>query len=205
MDYIDSTVYAPSYASQPEIVRYTENQARFLPIMFTRSDGHKYAMIFSNNDSNVICLLGNAQSEYSVEFEKENLKTFDVNDCVTKCQNVLGLKINEIAKLAGVSRATLDLHRKGSNIKDMSSYNALYTFVSEIEALYGCKLKNSVRNVLVDKKTLVQHFIKNANKLDSTLQLISQVAEKVNDMKISSTNFESSKLSSRLGRIGKIA
>lgn len=60
-----------------------------------------------------------------------------MDDCVIKCQNVLGLKINEIAKLVGVSRATLDLHRKGANVKDMKSYEKLYEFVSEVERCYG--------------------------------------------------------------------
>ncbi|MCR9835709.1 hypothetical protein ACP6H1_25740 [Vibrio harveyi] len=205
MDYLGCIAEAPSYTAPPEIVSYTESQARFLPVRITRGDNDQYALLFSNENSNVVYLLNHTQSDAFKEAEASSLGTIDVNDCVIKCQEVLGLKINEIAKLSGVSRASLDLHRKGANVKDMNAYHKLYTFVSKVENLYGKGLKNSIRNVLVERKTLVQHFMKNIDNLELTLPLIADVSNKVQGITIADANLDCAKLGARLGRIGKMA
>lgn len=127
-----------------------------------------------------------------------------MNDCVIKCQSVLGLKINEIAKLVGVSRATLDLHRKGANVKDMKSYEKLYEFVLEVERCYGNQVKNGLRNVLVNKKTLVQHFIDNIDCLITTMPQVEEVNQKLGHMKIINSMPNEQNLHLRLRGIGKI-
>ena len=207
MDYVDNVASVLGCVTPSEVSCYTEEyQTRNFPAVMKSNDG-EYVLLFSYESSNVNFFSNSFKNEESdlEGVDGYSLNTFDVNDCVIKCQDVLGLKINEIAKLAGVSRASLDLHRKGSNVKDMSAYHQLYTFVSIVEDQYGASMKNSIRNVLVDRKTLIQHFMRHADDLESTLPFISDVSKKVQEMKILDTNFEKSKLGVRLSRIGKMA
>lgn len=205
MDYLDSIIDAPSYSAPSEIVRYTESQSRFLPVRITRGDDDQYALLLTTQNSNVIYLLNHTQADKIEQVDSAHIGTIDVNDCVDKCQKVLGLKINEIAKLSGVSRASLDLHRKGANVKDMTAYHRLYTFVSKVELLYDISLKHHVRNVLIERKTLVQHLLKSSENLDATLPLIATLADKVQGIAVTGTEFEQSKLMMRTHHIGKMA
>lgn len=205
MDYLDSIANAPSYSAPSEIVRYTRSQSRFLPVRITRGNNDQYVLLLTNTNSNTIYLNNHNQIGEVNQVNNISVGTIDVTDCVDKCQEVLGLKINEIAKLSGVSRASLDLHRKGANVKDMTTYNKLYTFASKVEQLYGSVLKQYVRNVLVERKTLIQHFLKSSDDLDATLPLVAIVADKVKSITVSETKFESSKLMLRTQHVGKMA
>lgn len=201
MNYIDTTIDTPSYTH--ETVQYTQRHASIFPIRITRNNNDEYALLMNNEESNVIYLFNGTQHEKVKNVDQTSVDTFNVNDCVVKCQNVIGLKINEIAKLTGVSRATLDLHRKGANVKDMDTYHKLYSFVTKIEQQYGNSIKHSIRNVLVGRQTLLQHFVKNRDDLECTLPLISEVSEKLLAMNVVDTDMDASKSNRRLSRIGK--
>ncbi|MEI8614311.1 hypothetical protein [Shewanella scandinavica] len=205
MDYINITAPAPSYLFPPEIVQYTETQARFLPIRITINN-EKYAWFFGVKGSNTLYLSSNGDNSVyrNSEFEHNHSDTINVNDCVVKCQDILGLKINEIAKLCGVSRATLDLHRKGANVKDMAPYHSLFSFVSKIEKLYGNSIKGGMRNVLVERKTLAQHFMNNLDNLNNTFSFVEEVSEKIQKMNIVDLDIDKTKLNLRLSGIGKM-
>jgi len=204
MDYVDNIIDAPSYTSPPAIVQYAESQARFLPIRIT-SQNNQYTLLVSEKDSNVLYLIGSNQNNVEESLAPIALDAVSVNDCVIKCQEVIGLKINEIAKLSGVSRATLDLHRKGANVKDMTLYHKLYSFVSKIEERYGNSIKGGIRNVLVDRKTLVQHIMKHPNNLEQTFLFIEEVSEKLQKMNITQSSMDASKSNVRLTGIGRMA
>lgn len=208
MDYLSSIIDTPSYIAREELVRYVDTQARFLPITLTVNDSNQYVQLVSSNDSNFHYLFSHVESEKCVSSEQLILTpqdTISVNDCVLKGQEVLGLKINEIAKLLGVSRATLDLHRKGANVKDMTAYHCLYSFLSSVEAIYGNSIKHGVRNVLVERKTLIQHLVTNSDNFSKVMPLVAEVSEKVLGMKIIKSDMDASKVNLRLSGVGKMA
>ena len=206
MTYIDAAAeLPPTYTAQYAIVQqYTELQTNRIPVHFIRNSDGMYALLLVNSrHNNAQSITDDTHSQEVTNAEPVSSTTFNVNDCVVKCQGILGLKINEIAKLSGVSRATLDLHRKGANVKDMDGYHKLYDFVSKVEERYGNAIKNSTRNVLIERKTLAQHFMRNSDDLDSTLPLIHEVSEKAKAMNVVDSDIDASKLNIRLSRIGK--
>ncbi|PTA49272.1 hypothetical protein C9I43_01380 [Shewanella morhuae] len=208
MDYLTSVIDAPSYVARAELVQYVDTQSRFLPIRLTVNDNNKYAQLVNSNDSNIYYLLDHIEDDQvknAGQLELIQQDTISVNDCVLKGQDVLGLKINEIARLLGVSRATLDLHRKGANVKDMTAYHSLYSFVSSVETLYGNSIKNGVRNVLVERKTLIQHLVINSDNLSVVMPLVAEVSEKVRGMRIIKSDMDASKTNIRLSGIGRMA
>lgn len=204
MDYMHSIINSPSCVSPPEIVQYVESEARFLPIRISSNGGQTYTFLVNDKNSNVICY-----SSYNKSTNHENKSvssgTIGVEDCVTKCQDILGLKINEIAKLTGISRATLDLHRKGANVKNMEAYYQLHGFVGKVETLYGDSIKGVVRNVLINKKTLAQHLIANSKNLDAVMPLLEEVSVKAESMKHTKMDMDKTKSDLRLSGIGRIA
>ncbi|MEL4425686.1 hypothetical protein AAEH84_07785 [Shewanella indica] len=198
MDFDD---YLVDYSARTELVRYVESQPRFLPIRIV-SDGFHYDLLFSDNHNNTVLLCGGAKAEQEND---KSAKGITVNDCVDACLRVIGLKIHEIAKLVGVSRATLDLHRKGANVKDMARYQEVFNFAMSVEQLYGENIKTGVRNVLIDKKTLVQHLIANADNLDNAFPILEDVHGKVKDMKVVPSQTSAKKANLRLSGIGRMA
>ncbi|MFV7641714.1 hypothetical protein ACNPK3_14330 [Shewanella algae] len=208
MDYLDNFIDSPSYIARTELIRYIDTQSRLLPIRLTIDDNNQYALLVSPNGNNALCLLNhieNEQHENAGKLELIQQDTINVNDCVLKGQDVLGLKINEIAKLLGVSRATLDLHRKGANVKDMTAYHNLYSFISSVEKLYGESIKHGVRNVLVERKTLVQHLVANSNNLNKVMPFVTEVSDKLRNMRIVKSDMDVSKVNNRLSGIGRMA
>lgn len=127
------------------------------------------------------------------------------SDCINKCKNILGLKVNEIAKLVGISRAALDLHKKGSPVKNMEPYERLYAFVSDIEANYGTSVIKGIRNILVEKKTLAQHLVSNREDLSQCKYIIDEVASKLVNVNTVKTNVDEYKTTLRLTSIGRKA
>ena len=126
MDYVSqylgaAQIYVPAYEL------YIETEPRFLPVRI-ESDKKQYFLFGSSKQSNSkLCLselvVFNGFSEKHSANEVVYQESFTVSDCIDLCQRVLGLKINEISKLVGVSRATLDLHRKSAvNIKNINAF-----------------------------------------------------------------------------------
>lgn len=105
---------------------------------------------------------------------------FDVNDFIKSCQEVLGLGTNEISKITGISRANIESHRKGTIDNHIKSYAKLNNFITLIKEKYKTSLKPGVRNIVIKKKTLIQHMLKNKNDLDSLMPLFNELYEIVN-------------------------
>lgn len=205
MDYLDMAV-GSAQALTPEIVKYVDQEARFLPVRITH-DGSQYALLGASGNNSQLFLVEVPRTDINVQAPKQVQadEPFAVNDCVSLCQKILGLKINEIAKLVGVSRATLDLHRKGANVKDMTDYQKVFDFVLSIEATFGDSIKVGVRNVLVKRKTLLQHFMLNKDNLNETYSYIEEVAAKLGNVNTIQTEIDGSKANSRLAGIGRMA
>ncbi|EMK2729640.1 hypothetical protein [Vibrio diabolicus] len=169
-----------------------------------------YSLLLScGNDNTVVCITPKVTQKESIATNsKSHVNSHLTPDsCVELCRNVLGLKVNEIAKIIGISRATLDLHRKGANVKDkeLLRYQQLNNFVFNIEQIYGNSLKKGMRNVLIEKKTLVQHIIEHADNLDNVMNLVDHASEIVGAVKVDNNAVSPLKLQSRLVGIGKFA
>lgn len=185
----DGKIFDPNFYTKPRFERYEDNLPSYLPVSIIVA-GNQYTFPRIHN---VLEPLKIASSPFSVE------------DCVNKCIKVMGLKIHEIAKLVSVSRGSLDLHRKGRNIKDMQHYEELFTFTSEIERLYGEKIKVGMRNILVERKTLVQHLLANVGQFDRVAPYFKEVASKLNLINIESATVDRFKSNIRTSGIGKMA
>ncbi|WAJ69739.1 hypothetical protein [Catenovulum adriaticum] len=202
MDYLD--MYAGSTSIAPsEIVMYADVDSRCLPISIV-TDEEEYSLYetFGSNSSSIVLKRSCLTQSFTTASEDS---TFSVDDCVKKCQEILGLKINEIAKLVGVSRASLDLHRKGANLKSLTNYEEAYNFVLKVEAKFGNAAKFGLRNILIERKTLVQHLIKNKDNLEAVTPYIEYAVEKSSKIKIDKTQIDNSKSKIRLSGIGRLA
>lgn len=181
------------HCQKPALDRYREQDVRCLPITI-KSENNRYVVI--------------GLVKKTDELTKNEVYTPTVvtaSDCINKCKDTLGLKVNEIAKLIGISRATLDLHKKGSPVKNMEPYERLYAFVSDIEGAYGTSISKGVRNVLVERKTLVQHLISNRDDLSQCKYIIDEVASKLGNVNTFKTKVDESKANLRLTGIGRMA
>ncbi|WP_299265225.1 hypothetical protein [uncultured Psychrosphaera sp.] len=185
----DGKIFDPNFYTKPRFERYEDNLPSYLPVSII-VEGSKYTFP------------GIHSSLKPLEIAND---PFTVEDCVKKCIEVMGLKIHEIAKLVSVSRGSLDLHRKGGNIKDMQPYEELFTFTSEIERLYGENIKVGMRNILVERKTLVQHLLANVGQFDSVTPYFNEVASKLNLIKIESVPVDRFKSNTRTSGIAKMA
>lgn len=182
-----ASIGGPAAMMPPAVQTYTEKEARFLPPrVIVENSGY---VILSSIVANI-----DHQAPSSL---------LDVEDCVSICQRVLGLKIQEIAKLLDISRASLDLHRKGK-VKNFSPYLKLAGFVENIEKLYTVAIKNTMRSVLIERKTLVQHLIANKDRLEVTLPYFDKASEKLDKVTIKKESITPDLASSRLAGIGKI-
>lgn len=205
MDYLDMAMGSAN-ALPPEHVKYVDNDARFLPIRITH-DNKQYALLGAsgNNSHLILTEVVLPTSDFPAKSNSDTQRLFTVNDCVLLSQKVLGLKINEFAKLVGVSRATLDLHRKGANVKDMTDYQKVYDFIAEIESNFGDTIKTGMRNILINRKTLLQHFMQNRDELEKTRPFIEEVASKIGNVTTIKSKIDDSKSNLRLSGIGRMA
>jgi hypothetical protein len=204
MDYTDMALGAVQ-AHYEEIQQYTDRDSRFLPIRITH-DSRQYILLGASGNNSQLILAEVAQAtliQTPKQIDVDN--PLIVNDCVMLCKTILGLKVNEVAKLVGVSRATLDLHRKGANVKNMAEYQKLYDFVENINSTYGDTIKNGLRNVLIKRKTLLQHFMLNKDDFSKNYSYIEEVAAKLGNMNIIKTEIDESKANLRLTSIGRLA
>lgn len=200
MEVFDLASYGPTSILQPQCIVYAEASSRYLPIRFNHN-GDRYTYL---ND--VLQKEENYDSRVDDEVCSTKLHaSITVNELVLLSQKVLGLKVNEIAKIVGVSRATLDLHRKGSNAKDMAKYQKTFEFVKNIESLYGDSIALGIRNILVDKKTLLQHFIDNIDNLEHAIVYVHEISTKVMHLKTAQVKYDENKLYSRTSAIGRLA
>ncbi|SET03505.1 hypothetical protein [Thorsellia anophelis] len=183
-----------------KVERYSDKSVGLIPIKIITNNKEHY-LLFSTNQLNIQSYLEDDQTN---ELNVNLISAISVNDCVDKCQTVLGLKIHEIAKLLKISRATLDLHRKGSNIKSMTKYHQLYKFMINVENLHGHKLRNYTRNVLIERKTLIQHLFINSNNLDTIFPLLDILSNKIQHISFSETEYDPAKLRLRTYGIGKM-
>lgn len=181
------------HCQKPALDRYREQDARCLPITI-KSKNNRYILIG---------VVSKTDDLTSNEVYTPTVVTSA--DCINKCKDILGLKINEIAKLVGISRATLDLHKKGAPVKNMEAYERLYAFVSDIEATYGTSVSKGIRNILVEKKTLAQHLVSNREDLSQCKYIIDEVASKLVNVNTFKTKVDESKLDLRLTGIGRMA
>lgn len=200
MDSFDLYSYGPTNMLVPEHVIYAENSASYLPIRFDHN-GTQYTYL----NETLQCRQLDQDNNFSGASNEKTYNSITVNEMVLLSQKVLGLKVNEIAKLVGVSRATLDLHRKGSNAKDMHKYQNFFDFVKNIETIYGDSISLGIRNILLNRKTLLQHLIENGENLASSMDYVHQISTKVKNIKTEKVEFEKSKLYSRTSGIGRLA
>jgi len=181
------------YCQKPEADIYREEDVRCLPIVI-KSENNHYV---------VVGLVKTADDPTQSEVYAPTVVT--ASDCVNKCKDVLALKVNEIAKLVGISRAALDLHKKGAPVKNMEPYEQLYAFISDIENTYGTDISKGIRNILVERKTLVQHLISNSNDLYQCKNIIEEVASKLGNVNTFKTEYDETKTNLRLTGIGRMA
>ncbi|HCH7934595.1 MULTISPECIES: hypothetical protein [Providencia] len=116
---------------------------------------------------------------------KAEQQVISINDAVSTLKSKLGLPTLVIAEMAGVSRATLYNHMSLSN--DVTSFESQYQRIFDI-AIYleknNLTIKNGLKSVLVDGKTLLSH-LKNKNlETDILISYIDQVAEKLTKVKL---------------------
>lgn len=189
-----STVIGPDVLVASEVEVYSESEARFLPLRFEIRDD-KYILYTSE-----LSEYGKKESQMLNEFVPSLL---DVEGCVNLCQKVLDLRINEIAKLLSISRATLDLHRKGK-VKNFEPYIKLASFVAKIENLYTKDIHATMRRVLIERKTLVQHLLKNSDDLYKTMPYFEIASKKIGEFKVVKTAIDPNKAAVMFANIGKI-
>ncbi|MDW5287056.1 hypothetical protein R6Y90_19085 [Alteromonas macleodii] len=157
------------------------------------------------NEQQIYVFLKHRKFEIALPESDGNLKIPDcvsVEDCVAHSQAILGLKIHEIAKILGISRAALDLHRKGK-VKDIHPYYELYRFAKKIEIKFGYSIAPLMRSVMVDRKTLVQHIIANRSNLENTLQYFDLIAKQNHNIQVTKAPLAPEKTSKRFAKIGR--
>ncbi|MGL0934719.1 hypothetical protein ABMX80_15970 [Vibrio vulnificus] len=179
------------------------------PLVSAQFEDHYSLLLSDNNGNTVLCVTPRVRrlDNKSQVASSNASKAITPNICVDVSREVLGLKVNEIAKIIGISRATLDLHRKGADFKERESnrYMQLHNFATNVQTLYGTSLKKGMRNILINKKTLVQHMIINADNLDKVFKLVDKASESVGALKVDNETLDPMKLQSRLIGIGKLA
>lgn len=196
MAYDIASIGGPGAMMPPAIQIYTEKEARFLPQQVIIKDSGY--VIYSTGSSTAPNYIVNEDIQGN-----PITSILDVEDCVAVCQRVLGLKIQEIAKLLGVSRATLDLHRKGK-VKDFTPYLKLASFVQQIEKKYTQDINKAMRSVLIERKTLIQHILANRGDLSKTMPYFDKASEKLSNITINKTKIVPDVAANRLSSIGKI-
>lgn len=100
-----------------------------------------------------------------------------VNDMVKHIQNTFGLNLSQIAKIIGVSRATVYNHINDANaIAD--HYIDFYKLSQEVDRNFG-SVSNVLKNILVNDRTLLRHL--ECSYKDA--ELIMSVIEQIKDYK----------------------
>ena len=100
-----------------------------------------------------------------------------VKDMVEIIQKIFGLNLSQIAKITGISRATIYNHLNDESAS-VDNYIDFYRLSVEVESHFGC-VANVLKNILVSDRTLLRHLeCSYKNK-----ELIMSVIEKIKDYK----------------------
>ncbi|MEQ3528744.1 MULTISPECIES: hypothetical protein [unclassified Pseudoalteromonas] len=182
-----ASIGGPAAMLPPPIEVYTEKEARFLP-----------PRVHVENNTYVIY-----SPKTKAESERPLPALLHVEDCVSLCQRVLGLKIQEIAKLLDISRASLDLHRKGK-VKNMEPYFKLACFVNHIEESFSGDICKAMRSVLIERKTLVQHLLANKDSLEKMIPYFEKASDKLDSITLRKVKIDANLAATRLAGIGQV-
>lgn len=96
-----------------------------------------------------------------------------VKDMVEKIQTTFGLNLSQIAKIIGVSRATIYNHINDDN-SVAEHYVDFYRLSLEVELQYGC-VAAVLKNILVNDRTLLRHLECSYKDADLIMSVIEQI------------------------------
>lgn len=98
-----------------------------------------------------------------------------VTDMVEKIQTTFGLNLSQIAKIIGVSRATIYNHINDDN-SVAEHYVDFYRLSLEVELQYGC-VSAFLKNILVNDRTLLRHLECSYKDADLIMAVIEQIKD----------------------------
>ena len=92
---------------------------------------------------------------------------------------ILGLNVHQIAKLVGVSRATLYNHIQNAKSGEVDRYRPLYAISLAVEEKVPGGIKRGLKNILVENKTLLRHLQDDLSDPDRMAKLAVEVDSKL--------------------------
>lgn len=106
-----------------------------------------------------------------------------IEDMVKRIQATLGLNVHQIAKLIGVSRATLYNHIQNAKSGEAERYRPLYAVSQAVEEKVPGGIKRGLKNILVENKTLLKHLQDDISDPDRIVRLAVEVDRKLRDQR----------------------
>lgn len=189
----------PTYCIAKEEARYSRDSlvvsTIFCATMLLMPSNSVYANVTTENHNTISIPHKNKASEISEH------KVVTVESCVQDSKKYLGLKVIEIAKILDVSRASLDLYRKGSPFKNNDALYELSELAAYVAERYDTMFASKAKSVLIGKKTAIQIMIENRNDLGSLKPVITRL---MSDIQINTYSSPMEK-STRLANIGRKA
>lgn len=169
----------PQIPSTAQVIR--ESEYRGASISASKTPIH-YFNDFFQACANFYTLLFEQQSEKTsadMHSQSKQYLPLTVKDISEEVRNTFGINALQLAKLAGVSRATLYNHINGSEApKNFDRYRQLHEAALEVRAVAPEGVKSGLKNVLVEGKTLLSHLKSDYADPKKIASVAKKVAEK---------------------------
>lgn len=132
-------------------------------------------------------LVSNSNGEYQLNTDQTSIistadidEVMNIKDIVDKARDVFGLSAIQVASIVGVSRPSLYNHMSSKEKpKDISAYEDLYQLATAVENEINISIKNGLKNVLVEGKTLLYYLKSKPIDHQKTINAAIQVANKL--------------------------
>jgi hypothetical protein len=111
--------------------------------------------------------------------ETETDQAISIEDMVKEIQAVFGLNANQLAKIAGVSRATLYNHIHNAPAGEAERYRNLFHASLAVRGVAPEGVRQGMKNIFVEGKTLLRHLQEGASDPQKISELAAQVRSKL--------------------------
>lgn len=126
-----------------------------------------------------------SNSIYTISHSTENV--ISIKNVIELSKNILGITPSQLARILGISRATLYNHMNNQNLGKIEEYLPLYEVCLEISEKYGT-IAHGIKSVSINGSSLLRYLEKNGINKDYILYYAQKIHSKTGEITPNSNN-----------------
>lgn len=189
---------------------------------YTVRTDRQLAWVVAGTLGTLVCIPGVTNTAFGTSFDSYNLdswcqtpstalprhaqanETVSIAEMIELAKETFGLSAVQIAGILNISRPSLYNHISGKEMpKNTSPYEALFRTTKRVQSRVGCSLKPGLKNILIEGNTLLGHLKQSYADADLIERYSQLIAEKLGEIKPTSSIFSLSEQKKAIFTIGK--